>query len=581
MTVRLIAEYQGTPAGARVSLGWINEERLVAQGKATYNLDGSFAWPAISDCVTIGPIGSVEQLTAAYPPQDYVGLSALVGSIAPFTQYTSNGVAWSNLAAELADIGVSRTTNGMWQPPAQPSFLPGGVLNASAATAEQFISTLWEPLRAANPSYITRTLLGKDQSGLYDIWRYEFTPQTYDKTIILLGSVHGLEVTGQIGLYLLMKQVIENTASHANLMYLRSACRIIIIPIVNPWGMNQSTRERRNSRLIDPNRNADYRWGNYTESLYYEKGTAPWSEKESQLVRDTVLAFPDASALIDCHNTTSSGSYNLYGFIPQHEGAPTDAIRTVIDGIKSGAMTQQIATSPEPLLINWAATQGLNSMVIEWNDGKDGNAMYSSADLTLALRWYGNLIMQIAPINRAKTKDIIEPRAWEMQWRTGVDVLAFQWTTYTELLPLQMTLPIDGQGILTVTGTMTVAHSTTADNVFVCPKIGQANTNSFSPSAVDSKFESYARLADAADRITIPFCATVPVFQTGDFAGRPVVGMYTKTTSGAASVVVQRYRMNALFIPTEASARVEHYDATGRLAMGVGALLRTYPSVAT
>lgn len=112
MTVRLITEYQGTPAGARVSLGWINEQKLVAQGKATYNLDGSFAWPAIVDRVTLGPIGSVEQLTSTYPPQNYVGTSALVGSVAPFTEYTSDGATWfsvvtrANLAAEITAIGT-------------------------------------------------------------------------------------------------------------------------------------------------------------------------------------------------------------------------------------------------------------------------------------------------------------------------------------------------------------------------------------------------------------------------------------------------------------------------------------------
>jgi len=488
----------------------------------------------------------------------------------------------ANLAAELVVAGAANSEESIWQPPVQPHFLAGGPIDAGTATAEQAITSLWEPLRAANSSYITRELIGKDQSGAYDIWRYVLTPPNYTKTIVLTGATHGLEVTGMICLYLLVKALCDGTDNHANLRFLRTKCRIVIIPIVNPWGMNQSpTRERRNSRLIDPNRNADYRWGNYTETLYYEKGTAPWSEKESQYVRDTILAYPDATAFVDCHNTTSSGSYHLYGFVPSHEGAPMSAVRRVIDGIQTAGMTQQIATLPDPLMINWAsATQGLNSMVIEWNDGKDGNAMYSSADITLALRWFANLIMAFAALPKAGTRSKVQPRAWEMQWRTGVDVLAFQYTTYTELLPLQMTLDINSAGMLYVSGEMTVAHSTTADNVFVCPKIGQSNTGFFS-TAVNSVFESYARLQDASDRITIPFNACIPVFQPGDFTPQPVVGMYCKTTSGAAAVVVQRYRMVAIFIPSDASARVEHYDATGRLSTGVGALLRTFPTVAT
>lgn len=36
------------------------------------------------------------------------------------------------------------------------------------------INNIYEPLRAAHPEYITRKSLGKDQTGTYDIWLYEF-----------------------------------------------------------------------------------------------------------------------------------------------------------------------------------------------------------------------------------------------------------------------------------------------------------------------------------------------------------------------------------------------------------------------
>lgn len=41
-------------------------------------------------------------------------------------------------------------------------------------TANDIIENIYEPMRAAHPEYITRKSLGKDESGLYDIWCYEF-----------------------------------------------------------------------------------------------------------------------------------------------------------------------------------------------------------------------------------------------------------------------------------------------------------------------------------------------------------------------------------------------------------------------
>lgn len=45
---------------------------------------------------------------------------------------------------------------------------------SNTMTANQVIEEIYEPLREAYPEYITRRSLGKDASGLYDIWLYEF-----------------------------------------------------------------------------------------------------------------------------------------------------------------------------------------------------------------------------------------------------------------------------------------------------------------------------------------------------------------------------------------------------------------------
>ena len=50
----------------------------------------------------------------------------------------------------------------------------------SSMTANDVIETIYEPLRAKYPEYITRKSLGKDASNTYDIWCYEFNNNVDD-----------------------------------------------------------------------------------------------------------------------------------------------------------------------------------------------------------------------------------------------------------------------------------------------------------------------------------------------------------------------------------------------------------------
>lgn len=488
----------------------------------------------------------------------------------------------ANLAAALAETGANYFTESIWQPPVQPTFRDSSFFSGWSATAESIISELWEPIRAANPSYCTRALLGPDSSGLYNVWKYVFTPERYDRTIVLIGAVHGLELTGSFCLYLLMKQVIEQYTTHANLAFLRQNCRIVIIPVANPWGVNQATRQRNNSNDVDINRNADYRWGNFTEVPPYNKGSAPWSELESQYIRDTILAYPDITAFVDCHNTTNPSGYQLYAFASAHEGVPMRIGRRVIDGIQmlSPSSDGLISSIDTPQIQCWAAKNGINAMTLEWNDGVSGNNMWTAADMTLALRWKGNMIMQLAAAQTAKHVSKLSPRSWVLVWRTGVDSWTFASATYAEVLAMQKTLDINASGILTVSGSITISSASAAEIAYVTPRLSQPNTEFFVGSTPNADWEKYGKVVDSADRVSIPFTASIPVFQTDNPASYPVVGLYVKTGAGQ-TIIVQRYTMNVVFTPTDASARCEHYSATGNLAAGVNAMVRKFPTVAT
>src|SRR5690606_24218841 len=105
---------------------------------------------------------------------------------------------WSRVGDLIAN------TYSLWVAPEQPKIRideTGDLLiNVFEATYADMM-TLWEGLRDAAPDYISRTLLGKDESNTYDIYKYVFEPPQYDRTLVLSGFMHGSEVSAGAALF--------------------------------------------------------------------------------------------------------------------------------------------------------------------------------------------------------------------------------------------------------------------------------------------------------------------------------------------------------------------------------------------
>lgn len=159
---------------------------------------------------------------------------------------------------------------------------------------------------------VTKKSLGKDQSGTYDLYEYDFKPSKWDRMILLTSGMHGYEVSSIFGLAYLLNDIIENYANDALLTYLHNHVRIKVIPVVNPWGYSQSPKSYVQSRGVNINRNFDYNgeWEQYDpgSNPNNNKGTAPFSESETQILRQWASENYGAEFWIDCH--TSVGVSN-------------------------------------------------------------------------------------------------------------------------------------------------------------------------------------------------------------------------------------------------------------------------------
>ncbi|HEX8684766.1 MAG TPA: M14 family metallopeptidase [Ardenticatenaceae bacterium] len=281
---------------------------------------------------------------------------------------------------------------GVWSPPEQPDYSGTEQLY----TAAQFIENFWEPLRLENPDYITRAVLGRDASDTHDIYAYSFTPPEYEKTFLITANLHGYEILGQMAMYRFMDHLVHDYAASQQLSYLRERVRFIVVPMVNPWGVDQ--RVRHNVNAVDINRNFDYLWENYSgggQGAADYKGPSPFSEPETRVVRDLLASYPDADVYFDIHN----GDHTMHpytSYIPVRDLTDWSIVNRVTGWLRQEGETERQFQLTLPYAINYARAQhGVLSLMPEVPRGANG-PNYGSADLNHAMRWYGNLIIQYA-----------------------------------------------------------------------------------------------------------------------------------------------------------------------------------------
>ena len=193
----------------------------------------------------------------------------------------------------------------------------------SDTTSAEYFNAL-NALSTAHPGYITATNLGKDASGTYDVYQYNLAAQTIScpysgpnpPKILITGTQHGYEKGAAFSLYYLVKLLAEEWHTSPILEFLRD-CSIVIIPMVNPWGVNNAVIGTEsgytNSNGVNLNRNYDQ---NHEPSP--SNGAAPFSEIEAQYVRNMILANLDAMFCVDVHNngsTRTSADYKIQNWL--------------------------------------------------------------------------------------------------------------------------------------------------------------------------------------------------------------------------------------------------------------------------
>ena len=242
----------------------------------------------------------------------------------------------------LPDTLLKSAYSGRVHPFVVPTFEPYG--DWKDYTSDQLIANVYEPLRASNPYYISRSVIGKDASGTYDIYQYTFEPDYYEQTIYLQSGVHARETDAYITLAKMMQMICNDYEGDEELSYLRFGCKIVVVPIVNVWGVsNAPYGSRGDVNANGKNLNRDLR---PTLKPVYNGQAETIAVKNlvKQIMQTDTISFA-----FDLHTTVN----NSYG----------DYMLTVWTGSKN----EIIAKRALYMLARMNATRRLSSYLTEYN----------------------------------------------------------------------------------------------------------------------------------------------------------------------------------------------------------------------
>lgn len=280
---------------------------------------------------------------------------------------------------------------------------PSVLVGNKALSYESFIANTWELLREENPEYITRNTIIKDTSGTFDIYEYVFEPENYTKTVFFIGGVHGDEHDAFWSLYYFMKKITENTDSHERMSGLKDNIRFVIIPIVNPWGVERQTRG--NSRGINTNHNYDVTFG---VEGYVSEGSAPFSENESLAVKMVAEKYnSEFDLFIDFHTDPYSPNKGNYITIVESSILWDTGVQITLDEIAYLSDTYGFTTNKRPAIVNVSAANGawrymeliknVPSLIWETSVGRIAETGTSKM-MTIAIDWMINVFTEMLKV---------------------------------------------------------------------------------------------------------------------------------------------------------------------------------------
>lgn len=297
------------------------------------------------------------------------------------------------------------------------AFLEDGVDGSGNAIIKYSdVIAKYDALVSAYPAFVTKQTLGYDASNTIEMYSYTFTPKYYKQCIYLQAGVHGWEPDPVFALAEIMYLICNSYGSESLsptiinnnvLKYIRGNVKIVVVPVVNPWGFNN-----RADCGIDKRQQAQ---NNYNGVQL----NSAWNgdEPECVYVRNIISSISsELSFAIDMHSTVWTDSLTRYGCFYGGVNRNAENVPTIYRtyewlyefyNVKYPSIVQG-ATVPNPTSGGYASvgymtgtfnswiytTYNVQASTMEFSDHVWTSALHTSVALSVAVNMYLNQILQ-------------------------------------------------------------------------------------------------------------------------------------------------------------------------------------------
>lgn len=370
-----------------------------------------------------------------------------------------------------------------------------------------------------------------------------------------------------------MNLVVNEWEKYPQLAYLRKNVRIVMVPIVNPWGF--ANQERENVNNVDLNRNFDYYWENgsgKSPSGKNYKGSKVFSERESRNMKTLVESLDEITAHMDCHNIVSQVSdYCL--FYPRFANQPNNEMTQLLMELSNYGDYVTWGSSTLASFSNWVGiTKGITSFLPEVYEGRAGKPR-GAEEMWRSVYYLGNILLRLSSLyngqnGRTANEPIVKSFVYSSRYNnSGVKPFSLiAKDGYQRMLMTQQRFKVTANGFVELNGSITVQLS--RDTVFgVNPGVAQ-NYNPFSGNGKTRRRQLFKIEHKLPAGIhTIPLHAVAPVqfsTTTPDNVKRTnevmaVVDVMRK--EGYAKVL--NMVLNVKFTPSHSHNAVQMFTSTG------------------
>ncbi len=283
-------------------------------------------------------------------------------------------------------------------------------------------NVVFSALAEKYPDYVTANVEGQDLSG-NDIMSFAFTGEDYDRVVLITANhfASGYMTIRALGAF--FEMLCKDYKTDANLNFLHSKVKFVVIPVVCPEAFFSESRFNSNGQI--PFFNYD---SNFEESPIQNKGDSPFSEPETIPVISAVdmLSAENCTWFFDfeCEDFSQSGKKIFYRANDVTQG---NFIRKAVlkfdssleeNDIYSGS---QLVESNAPIATNYATNiYGMNACTVVWSDSNLTAAKTDEATEKFA-KFIGSFILDVTKEPIVPSWADLEPVTKHILWKSSSD----------------------------------------------------------------------------------------------------------------------------------------------------------------